>query len=243
MIPGPHCAARPYQVYLISGIARWNSDRSGDAVFGGKGRHHRTYSAPLIDRLNARCQQLFGETVEENFRAPADVSSNELLGLEYLFSQSTGNLGPSLFRTLSTMDLVQKRRCSDLGSLIQMTQTRRTRAMWRHTTVRWMPSCPTSHSPATKPPLFTLRPLRMPAVQTLFLAFLSWKCSALCWWRLAWQKKSCHSPPSRETRSLKPGMPWRSMTSSHKSSTSCTEHTGATPSTAAQKGTILLTLL
>ncbi|XP_034540592.1 uncharacterized protein LOC117813704 [Notolabrus celidotus] len=90
MISGPHCAARPYQVYLISGIARWNSDRSSGAVFGGKGRHYRTYSAPLIDRLNARCQQLFGETVEENFRAPADVASDELLGLEYLFSQSTG---------------------------------------------------------------------------------------------------------------------------------------------------------
>ncbi|KAJ8370303.1 hypothetical protein SKAU_G00103350 [Synaphobranchus kaupii] len=94
MIPGPHCAARPYQVYLISGIARWNSDRSLDAVFGGKGRHHRIYSAPLIDRLNTRCRQLFGEIVEENFRAPADVPSNELLGLEYLFSQSTGESGP-----------------------------------------------------------------------------------------------------------------------------------------------------
>ncbi|XP_037619327.1 uncharacterized protein LOC119484539 [Sebastes umbrosus] len=93
MIPGPHCAARPYQVYLISGIARWNSDRSSDAVFGGKGRHHRTYSAPLIDRLNTRCRRLFGEAVEENFRAPADVPSNELLGLEYLFSQSTGQSG------------------------------------------------------------------------------------------------------------------------------------------------------
>nr|XP_055033530.1 uncharacterized protein LOC129421673 [Misgurnus anguillicaudatus]XP_055035580.1 uncharacterized protein LOC129423120 [Misgurnus anguillicaudatus] len=90
MIPGPHCAARPYQVYLISGIARWNSDRSSDAVFGGGGRHHRVYSAPLIDRLNSRCQLLFGETVEENFRAPANIQSDELLGLEYLFSQSTG---------------------------------------------------------------------------------------------------------------------------------------------------------
>ncbi|KAJ4921702.1 hypothetical protein JOQ06_002002, partial [Pogonophryne albipinna] len=89
MIPGPHCAARPYQVYLISGIARWNCDRSSDAVFGGKGQRHRTYSAPLIHRLNNRCQQLFGETVEENFRAPAEVDSDELLGLEYLFSQST----------------------------------------------------------------------------------------------------------------------------------------------------------
>ncbi|XP_056608893.1 uncharacterized protein LOC130426242 isoform X1 [Triplophysa dalaica] len=86
----PHCAARPYQVYLISGIARWNSDRSSDAVFGGKGRKLRSYSAPLIERLNTRCQQLFGETVEKNFQAPAAVTSNELLGLEYLFSQSTG---------------------------------------------------------------------------------------------------------------------------------------------------------
>ncbi|KAL6479126.1 hypothetical protein MHYP_G00125590 [Metynnis hypsauchen] len=90
MIPGPHCAAQPYQVYLISGIARWNSDWTLDAVFGGRGRYYRIYSAPLIDRLNTLCQQLFGETVEENRQAPADVPSNELLGLEYLISQSTG---------------------------------------------------------------------------------------------------------------------------------------------------------
>ncbi|KAK6302324.1 hypothetical protein J4Q44_G00266790 [Coregonus suidteri] len=124
------------------------------------GRHHRTYSAPLIDRLNARCQQLLGETVEENFRAPADVSSNELprVGVP-VSARARGNLGPSLFRTLSTMDLVQKRRCSDLGSLIQMTQTRRTRAMWRHTTVRWMRPAPHHTHQRRKPPLFTLRPL------------------------------------------------------------------------------------
>ncbi|KAI4795785.1 hypothetical protein KUCAC02_029651 [Chaenocephalus aceratus] len=36
----------------------------------------------------------FGETVEENFRAPAEVDSHELLGLEDLFSQSTGESGP-----------------------------------------------------------------------------------------------------------------------------------------------------
>ncbi|KAK3544019.1 hypothetical protein QTP70_034281, partial [Hemibagrus guttatus] len=83
----------PYQVYLISGIARWNADRSSDAVFGGKGRHHRVYYAPLIDRLNTRCQQLSRETVEENFWAPADVPFRELLGLQYLFSQSMGESG------------------------------------------------------------------------------------------------------------------------------------------------------
>ena len=59
-----------------------------------------TYSAPLVDRLNARCQLLFGETVEENFRAPADVPVDELLGLEYLFSQSTGESGPFSLRDL-----------------------------------------------------------------------------------------------------------------------------------------------
>ncbi|KAK3536064.1 hypothetical protein QTP70_026481, partial [Hemibagrus guttatus] len=90
MIPGTQLQS----VYLISSIARWNADRISDAVFGGKGRHHRVYSAPLIDHLNTRCQQLFGETVEDNFRAPADVPSQELLGLEYLLSQSTGESGP-----------------------------------------------------------------------------------------------------------------------------------------------------
>ena len=71
-------------------------------MFGGKGRHHRTYSAPLVSRLNTRCRQLFGEAVEENFQAPADVNSHELLGLEYLFSQSTGETG----HLLSLRDLI-----------------------------------------------------------------------------------------------------------------------------------------
>ncbi|XP_016370440.1 uncharacterized protein LOC107710216 [Sinocyclocheilus rhinocerous] len=60
-----------------------------------------SYSAPLIERLNTRCQQLFGKTVEENFRAPAAVTSNELLGLEYLFSQSTGESGAFSLSDLS----------------------------------------------------------------------------------------------------------------------------------------------
>ena len=48
------------------------------------------YSSPLIQRLNSCCKELFGEEeVEEvNFRAPGN-SSDELLGLEYLYSQST----------------------------------------------------------------------------------------------------------------------------------------------------------
>ncbi|XP_038071853.1 uncharacterized protein LOC119740580 [Patiria miniata] len=92
MIPGPHCDPRPFQVYLLSGIARWNADREASAVFGRKGRKHRIYSGPLINRLNTRCRALFGEEEieEENFRIPAE-SNDELLGLEYLFMQSTGS--------------------------------------------------------------------------------------------------------------------------------------------------------
>ncbi|KAM4566649.1 uncharacterized protein PAE49_010176 isoform 2-T2 [Odontesthes bonariensis] len=82
MFRSPLCGA------ALSGLP--DKRHRSDAVFGGGGRHHRVYSAPLIDRLNSRCQQLLGEPVERNFRAPADVQSDELLGLEYLFNQSTG---------------------------------------------------------------------------------------------------------------------------------------------------------
>lgn len=71
MIPGPHCAAVPFQVYLLAGIARWNSDRESASVKGQKGRQHMVYVSPLVHRLNLRCQELFGEAEEVNYRPPA----------------------------------------------------------------------------------------------------------------------------------------------------------------------------
>lgn len=88
MIPGPHCAAVPFQVYLLAGIARWNSNRESDSVRGRQGRKHMVYQFPLVDRLNKRCQELFGEVEEENFRCPVPAG-NERIGLEYLFAQSS----------------------------------------------------------------------------------------------------------------------------------------------------------
>ena len=38
MIPDPRCAAVPFQVYLLSEIARWNADREAQSVKGQKGR-------------------------------------------------------------------------------------------------------------------------------------------------------------------------------------------------------------
>lgn len=88
MIPGPHCAAVPFQVYLLAGIARWNSDRESASVKGQKGRKHMVYVSPLIHRLNQRCQELFGEVEEVNYRPPVPAG-DERIGLEYLFSQSS----------------------------------------------------------------------------------------------------------------------------------------------------------
>lgn len=66
MIPGDHCAMKPFQMYLLTGLARWNSDREAQAVQGGKGRKYMIYHTDIIHRLNTRCKSLFGEAeVEE----------------------------------------------------------------------------------------------------------------------------------------------------------------------------------
>ncbi|XP_057709694.1 uncharacterized protein LOC130927717 isoform X2 [Corythoichthys intestinalis] len=88
MIPGPHCGAVPFQVYLLSGIARWNADREACNIKGQKGRVHRLYSTPLIHRINKRCQEFFHRIEEVNHRLPVPTH-DERLGLEYLLAQST----------------------------------------------------------------------------------------------------------------------------------------------------------
>ncbi|TWW78042.1 hypothetical protein D4764_11G0001630 [Takifugu flavidus] len=84
VIPGPHCAAVPFQVYLLAGIARWNADRESASVGGQQGRQRLVY----VHRLNERCQQLFGVVEDANYRAPVPPGG-ERIGLEYLFCQST----------------------------------------------------------------------------------------------------------------------------------------------------------
>eukprot|EP00058_Branchiostoma_floridae_P012273 XP_002597761.1 hypothetical protein BRAFLDRAFT_77336 [Branchiostoma floridae] len=48
MIPEPHCAAIPFQVYPLSGIARWNTNREANSVLGKKGRKNTMYTNPVI---------------------------------------------------------------------------------------------------------------------------------------------------------------------------------------------------
>ncbi|XP_056432004.1 uncharacterized protein LOC130370300 [Gadus chalcogrammus] len=108
MLPGPHCAAVPFQVYLLSGIARWNSDRESGSVKGQKGRKNLVYMSPLIDRLNKRCQDLFGEVEEINFRPPVPAGE-ERIGLKYLFAQSSQPFSASehYAQTRETLQMVE----------------------------------------------------------------------------------------------------------------------------------------
>ena len=182
-------------------------------MFGGRGRHYRTYSAPLIDRLNTRCQQLFGETVEENFRAPANVPSEELLGLEYLFSQSTGESGPFSLKDIVNdgpgpeEEVVQPGQPDPESDEAYQSDVEAhddaLDVIMPHITLT-SDETSTVHPPAFVSNCVSARinynalvagqcthfnfiyfNRKMPAVQTLCPAFQSWNGSALCWWRLA----------------------------------------------------------
>ncbi|XP_056608941.1 uncharacterized protein LOC130426276 [Triplophysa dalaica] len=87
MIPGPHSAAVSFQVYILAGIARLNSDRESASVKGQKGRKYKVYVSPLVYRLNQRCQELFGEVEETNFRR-ADWSGVSVLSIIRAFQCS-----------------------------------------------------------------------------------------------------------------------------------------------------------
>ncbi|CAM4515114.1 unnamed protein product [Leuciscus chuanchicus] len=81
-----------------SGIPLFKSAEAIDSVWEGQQRHLECIQDPpemTMYRVarSTSINGLFGEAVEDNFRTPAAVTSNELLGLEYLFSQSTGESG------------------------------------------------------------------------------------------------------------------------------------------------------
>lgn len=113
-IPGPRCAAVPFQVYPLSGIARWNADREAQSVKGQKGRKNKVYSSSLISRLNERCMRLFGEKEEENFCPPVPAGE-EMIGLEYLFSQSSETFTPDdhYKTTVETLQTAEEGGCDD----------------------------------------------------------------------------------------------------------------------------------
>uniref|UniRef100_A0AAQ4P9K0 Hexosyltransferase n=1 Tax=Gasterosteus aculeatus aculeatus TaxID=481459 RepID=A0AAQ4P9K0_GASAC len=68
----PRCAEQPPQVHLMSAVARWNTNGISDAVFGLRGRNHRTASTPAAG---------FGlERLDEDVRGHANVPLTSCCG-------------------------------------------------------------------------------------------------------------------------------------------------------------------
>ncbi|XP_053730493.1 uncharacterized protein LOC128764613 [Synchiropus splendidus] len=96
-IPGTSASDVHFQVYLLEGLARWNEDRGRASVEGGNKSALRCYNAQLVQSVNQVSQELMGKTLVEAYTAPTEYTgktdlspllSGELIGVEYLYSQT-----------------------------------------------------------------------------------------------------------------------------------------------------------
>ncbi|XP_028998209.2 uncharacterized protein LOC129603588 [Betta splendens] len=86
-IPGTSASALHFQVYLLEGLVRWNEDRGRASVEGAQRLVPRCYDALLQDYLKRLTQEFMGMTVVETYTQPGEYTG-ELIGVEYLFSQT-----------------------------------------------------------------------------------------------------------------------------------------------------------
>ena len=90
-IPGTVCTVDEFQVYLITGIAKWNIARKSESVLGQNEHIYPYYKIPLIDRMNRKHLRSYGEALYPTFRPPLPLGI-ELIGFEYLFDQIKNGL-------------------------------------------------------------------------------------------------------------------------------------------------------
>ncbi|KAG7500682.1 hypothetical protein JOB18_025985, partial [Solea senegalensis] len=86
-IPGTSASDVHFQVHLLEGLVRWNEDRGRAAVEGGQGAALRCYSAQLQHAFNQLAQEVKGLKPVDDYTQPR-AYTGELLGVEYLYSQS-----------------------------------------------------------------------------------------------------------------------------------------------------------
>ncbi|CAL8257266.1 unnamed protein product [Arctogadus glacialis] len=92
-VPGTTSSDVHYQVYLLEGLARWNENRGRAAVEGGPRAALRCYSARLQHSFNELASEVNGVQPVDDFTQPREYTG-ELLGVEYLYSQSGAVLKP-----------------------------------------------------------------------------------------------------------------------------------------------------
>ncbi|KAK0151968.1 hypothetical protein N1851_006667 [Merluccius polli] len=86
-IPGTSASDVHFQVYLREGLVRWNENQGRAAVEGGERSALRCYSAQLQHSFDQLTQELLGLTLVNTYTLPRECTG-ELIGVEYLFSQT-----------------------------------------------------------------------------------------------------------------------------------------------------------
>lgn len=104
---GPHCAPRPYQVYLISGIDRWNSDRRSDAVFGAEAGTTESTPCRSLTASTPAASSCLVRQWKRTSGPQLTSSQTSCLGSNIFSARALGS--PSLLRASSTTVLDRKR--------------------------------------------------------------------------------------------------------------------------------------
>ncbi|TKS65405.1 hypothetical protein D9C73_027938 [Collichthys lucidus] len=84
--PGTSANSLNFQLYLLEGLNRWNQDREA-ASLAVKPAPLLSYSGDLVHCVNALSVKVFGRHIVPSFQPPA-VYTGELLGIDYLYSQT-----------------------------------------------------------------------------------------------------------------------------------------------------------
>nr|XP_055075103.1 uncharacterized protein LOC129454565 [Misgurnus anguillicaudatus] len=92
-IPGTSASDSHFQAYLLEGLMRWNDDRMEDAIKGASSI--RTYGSAMKEAVDKLSRTVFGKPWDERYRPPG-AYTGELLGMEYLYSQTGKTLTPVL---------------------------------------------------------------------------------------------------------------------------------------------------
>lgn len=65
-----------FQVFLLDGLFRWNSDRESSAVVNVQMESPMTYSGPLKNAVNKLAQEVWGRDIFSGYKPPGKYTGN-----------------------------------------------------------------------------------------------------------------------------------------------------------------------
>ncbi|KAL1246543.1 hypothetical protein QQF64_034588 [Cirrhinus molitorella] len=90
-IPGTSASDAHFQAYLLEGLMHWNDDRMEDAIKGASSI--RSYGSAMREAVDQLSRTVLGKSWDERY-CPPGAFTGELLGIEYLYSQTGRTLTP-----------------------------------------------------------------------------------------------------------------------------------------------------